>query len=222
MVDEFVKSDISGRSAAVQTGAAVALVAGALGAMWGLGVFDHHTPGPGRPAACAAPKAGDSPEYPALCAALNRPDLPTLLGRPEDYVSVAQSGGGAITLADGTKEYDASAEVQVGTFNVRVTDNRHLSVRDTTALAGSSVSATTVLGHPCLTYSDRTIAFSLNSEQPSTGPGGIARHLVVAKGPKAGGGSFEITVWRQDGSTPDDQALFLIADKVLPTLAGWS
>ncbi|TYC68204.1 hypothetical protein EH183_40975 [Streptomyces sp. CB01881] len=64
------------------------------------------------------------------------------------------------------------------------------------------------------------IAFSTNGKSTS-GPGGIARHLVVAKDPKAGGGSFELTIWRQDNALPDETALFRIAEQVLPTVRGW-
>jgi hypothetical protein len=69
-------------------------------------------------------------------AALNRPDLPTLLNVPGAHVSVAESAGGTFTAADGTKQTDAAAEVQIGDYDVRLTDNENMSVarlKDTAA-----------------------------------------------------------------------------------------
>ncbi|GAA3766917.1 hypothetical protein ACFS5L_23210 [Streptomyces phyllanthi] len=54
------------------------------------------------------------------------------------------------------------------------------------------------------------------------GPVGIARRLLVAKDAKDGGGSFEVVVWRQDDVPLDDTALLRVAEKVLPTVPGWS
>ncbi|BFV60508.1 hypothetical protein KCMC57_up56120 [Kitasatospora sp. CMC57] len=207
------------RSAVVQTAAAVALAAAVLGGMWAAGLF-RPTAKPG-PAACNPPKATDSPEYPALCAALNRRDLPTLLGTP-DPVSVAQSGGGPMIFADGTVEYDASAEVQLGNTRVRISDNHQLSVRTATTFASLLPQPTSLLGHPAATYSDHTLALNFNGATTTTGTGGIARHLVVAKSADTNGGSFEITIWRQDRGTPEDAALFRIADQVFPSLQGWT
>ncbi|WP_063857151.1 MULTISPECIES: DUF6215 domain-containing protein [unclassified Kitasatospora] len=208
------------RSAGLQTATAVALAAAVLGGMWGAGLF-HPTATDDKPAACNPPKATDAPEYPALCAALNRPDLPTLLGTPDTHVSIAQSGGGPMTFADGTVEYDASAQVQLGTTHVEITDNHLLSVRTATAFASLLPQPTSLLGHPAATYSDHTLALNFNGANTTTGTGGIARHLVVAKGPDINGGSFEITIWRQDRGAPDEAALFRIAAQVFPTLQGW-
>jgi hypothetical protein len=210
-----------GKSEAAQVVAALVVVGCVIGVLWGLSVFDKSTGRSGKPAACEPRRSTDSPEYPMLCAALNRPDLPTLLGTPDEYVSVAQPGGGTFTYADGTKDYDASAEVQLGSTNVRVADNGDMSVKDFADFTSSSAASTPVLGHPSLTYSDHTMAIFINGGNSSTGTGGIARHLVVAKNPKGGGGSFEIAIWRQDDVTPDDAALFRIAEKVLPTVQGW-
>ncbi|MFD0573789.1 DUF6215 domain-containing protein [Kitasatospora gansuensis] len=211
------------RSAVLQTAAAVALAAAVLGGMWAAGLF-RSTTADGKPAACSPPKATDAPEYPALCAALNRPDLPTLLGTPDTPVVIAQSGGGPITLASGTVVYDASAEVQLGSTHVRISDNHDLSVKTATAFGGSQTRPTSLLGHPAATYSDHTLAFDFNlsGKDTTAKPGGIARHLVVAKGADANGGSFEITIWRQDLGSPDDAALFRIAYQVFPTLQGWA
>ncbi|MGC0318578.1 DUF6215 domain-containing protein [Kitasatospora acidiphila] len=209
-------------SAGGQVVAALALGAVIMAGLWGLNMVGGSSTASGKPATCAPPKATDSPEYPALCAALNRPDLPALLGTPTEHVSEAQSGGGPITFADGTKHDDASAEIQTGPINVRLTDNQELPFTDYTTFLGPKSESTSVLGHPAVTYSDHTtaIGFSLNGGHATTSPGGIARHLVVAKGTQ-GGGSFELTIWRQDDQTPDDAALFRTAVLVLPSLQGW-
>jgi hypothetical protein len=209
----------------VQVAAAVALIAVALAAMWGLGAFRKSTSSSangGKPAVCEPRKAGDAAEYPALCAALNRPDLPSLLGVPGEHASVAQSAGSTFIAADGAKTTDAAAEVQVGDYNVRLTDNADVSVKVFTDVMASAEPAT-VLGHPAATYSDHTMEITFTGGQSGTGSGqgGIARHLVVAKSAKPGGGSFELAVWRQDGTTPDPAALLRIAETVLPSAPGW-
>lgn len=221
MTDDLAIPDKGEKSAGAQVAAAVVVVGCVIAVLWGLSVFDKSSARSDKPAACEARKATDSPEYPMLCAALNRPDLPALLGTPNEHASVAQSGGGPFTYADGTKEYDASAEVQLGSVNVRISDNGDMSVKVFADFASSSAESTSVLGHASVTYSDHTMAIIFNGDKSSTGTGGIARHLVVAKNPKGGGGSFEIAIWRQDDVTPDDAALFRIAEKVLPTVQGW-
>ncbi|MEU6237349.1 DUF6215 domain-containing protein [Kitasatospora sp. NPDC047058] len=212
-----------GPSGVAQAVTAILLFGGTAALLWGLGVFGHSTTPDGKPAACNAPTETDAPEYPALCAALNRPDLPTLVGLPAEHVSVAQSGGGPMTFADGTKVYDASAKVQLGSLMVQLTDNHRVGVQDSALFAQSKDAPTSVLGHPAMTYSDHTMKLSLGLTGGSAGAGkgGVARHLVVAKDAKAGAGSFELTVWRQDFTTPDDAALFRVAEQVLPTLQGW-
>ncbi|WP_405016307.1 DUF6215 domain-containing protein [Kitasatospora sp. NBC_00070] len=212
---------LSARNAVLQTVAALGLAAAALGGIWGAGLLDPAA-AHDEPAVCYPPKPADDPGYPALCAALNRPDLPALLGAPETPVSIAQPGSGPITLADGTVLSDPSARVQLGKVFVQVTDNRRISLRTTMAFPDPSLLPTTVLGHPAATFSDHTLVFALDTRSTSTvGSGGIARHLVVAKGPDADGGSFEFVVWRQDRGTPDDAALLRVATQVLPTLPGW-
>ena len=212
-------------NAGLQAAAAIGLAAVAVGAMWGLGVFrktPDATANAGKPAVCEPRKAQDAAEYPALCAALNRPDLPTLLGTPGQHVSIAQSAGSTFSAADGTKSTDAAAEVQLGDYNVRLTDNQNISVKDFISLTLSAES-TTMLGHPAASYSDRTMEISFTGGQSgsSSHPGGIARHLVVEKTSGQSGGSFELAIWRQDGTTPDEAALLRIAEKVLPAAPGW-
>jgi hypothetical protein len=83
-----------------------------------------------------------------------------------------------------------------------------------------------VLGHPAVVYSDRTIALSFNlgtgKGKADSAPGGIARCLLVARDAKDGGGYYEVSIWRQDFAMPDDAALFRVAEKVLPTVPGWT
>ncbi|MGW0580627.1 hypothetical protein ACWD25_32830, partial [Streptomyces sp. NPDC002920] len=50
---------------------------------------------------------------------------------------------------------------------------------------------------------------------------GIARRLVVARDAKDGGGSYDISIWRQDFARPDDAVLLRLAARILPTLPGW-
>ncbi|MFI6850301.1 DUF6215 domain-containing protein [Kitasatospora sp. NBC_00085] len=222
MTDGSVVADKDTKGTAAQVVTALLLIGGTLGGLWGLGVLGDATPHSDKPATCNAPRPTDAPEYPALCAALNRPDLPTLLGTPTQRVSVAQSGGGPFSFPDGTKKFDASAQVQLGSVYVRITDNQDLSVKDIAAFTSPPALATSVLGHPSATYADHTMAITLNfNGKSSTGPGGIARHLVVAKAPTSGGGSFELAIWRQDSTPPDETALFRIASQVLPTLPTW-
>ncbi|MFJ1555735.1 hypothetical protein [Streptomyces mirabilis] len=81
----------------------------------------------------------------------------------------------------------------------------------------------TVLGHPAVLYSDRTIAIAITFNgdgKTDSGPGGIARSLLAAQDSKDGGGSYEIAIWRQDSVVPDDAALLSVAAKVLPTIPG--
>ncbi|MEU2632099.1 DUF6215 domain-containing protein, partial [Kitasatospora sp. NPDC007106] len=206
-----------------QASAALVLAGGVLGAMWGAGLFSG-TPAPaaaGKPAVCNPPNATDSPEYPALCAALNRRDLPALLGVPTEHVSVAQSGGGPTTYWDGTTEFDASAQVQVGPVMVRISHNHDVSVRDIAGLASLRAEPATVLGHPAARYRSTTLALVFKGGKSSTGTGGTARHLAVAIGPDEGADTVEFAVWRQDDEPPDEGALLRIAEQVLPAVQGW-
>ncbi|WP_052391084.1 DUF6215 domain-containing protein [Streptomyces sp. NRRL B-24484] len=205
----------------VQAAAAVVLVGTVIAGMWGAGMFSGSRADAGRPAVCEAAKDTDSPEYPALCAALNRPDLPALLGTPDRHVSIAQSGGGPIVHGDGTKEFDASAQVQIGPVNVRITHNQGLSVRDITGLRSLLAQPRTVLGHPAAVYRSTTLALVLQGGRTTTGAGGTAHHLAVAIGPDEDAETVEFSIWRQDDEAPDQDALRRIAEQVLPTVHGW-
>lgn len=81
-----------------------------------------------------------------------------------------------------------------------------------------------MLGRPAVLYSDQTISirFRLDGGDAQTGPGVPARVVSVAQNAKDSGGSFEVTLWRSDGLIPDDAALLRVAEKLLPTVPGWT
>ncbi|MBV6698211.1 hypothetical protein KV557_13855 [Kitasatospora aureofaciens] len=209
------------KSAAGQVAAALVLALAVVAAVLFVGGLDDTAAQNNKPAVCNPPKATDAPEYPALCAALNRPDLPVLVGVPSEHVVNAYSSGGQVTSAAGTKETEASAQVQLGSVYLQVSDNRDLSVQSFDDFLRPRPVPGSLLGHPSVTYLDRTTSIVFKGATASSGTGGIARHLVVAKGAKAEGGSYEIAVWRQDDATPDDAILLRVAEAVLPALPGW-
>ena len=159
-----------------------------------------------------------------LCTALNRSDLPTLLGTPTEQAESAGSGESSSKLASGTVIAEPESTVTLKTYTVKLSasydDFPVASMAD--LLPGGQKK--TVLGHPAVLYSDRTISisFSLDGKQSDTGPGSPVRSLLVALDPKDGGGSYEIAVWREDAMVPDDAALLRVAEKVLPTSPGWT
>ncbi|WP_329453127.1 hypothetical protein OG894_03755 [Streptomyces sp. NBC_01724] len=44
----------------------------------------------------------------------------------------------------------------------------------------------------------------------------------MARDAKDSGGSFEVVLWRADGVVPDEAVLLRVAEKVLPTVPGWT
>jgi hypothetical protein len=160
-----------------------------------------------------------------LCTALNRADLPTLLGTPTEYAMNASANESVGDWADGTKTVTPEAEVQLSTYSVKLsTSDAGVPVAEMARFLGSSGQNRTVGGHPAVLYSDRTIAleFNLGGGKVKTGHGGIARNLLVAKDITDGGGFYEVSIWRQDDVVPDDLALFRVAETVLPTVPGWT
>ena len=160
-----------------------------------------------------------------LCTALNRADLPTLLGTPTEYAMNASGKESMSKWADGAKTVTPEAEIQLATYSVNLsTSDDDIPVAEMAEFLGSSVQSRTIGGHPAVLYSDRTISlkFNLGGGKVDTGPGGIARSLLVAKDTKDGGGFYEITIWRQDDVVPDDFALVRVAETVLPTVPGWT
>lgn len=98
MVDDVAEPN-KGIGAGVQVAAALVLAAGVLGGMWGLGLFRQKS-ADSKPAVCSGTHDVLPPQYVSgaqLCAALNRPDLPTLLGTPADHAETAGGSGDWIT-----------------------------------------------------------------------------------------------------------------------------
>lgn len=218
----------TGVNAAAQAVTAVVLVGGLAAAAWlTRDSFDTKAADP-KPAVCRveAETRSEADETGAeLCRVLNRADLPALLGTPHDMVRNASGKGGEFTRADGRKTVSPEAEVGLEAHSVKLSvTSSELRVADMAGLLGPSMERTTVLGHPAAVYSDRTIAltFRLDGGKGTAGQGGIARRLLVAKGPGDGGGWLEVVVWRQDDRTPDDAALFRVAEQVLPAAPGWA
>ncbi|MGW2720357.1 DUF6215 domain-containing protein [Streptomyces sp. NPDC001492] len=233
MVDDFADSKKATSepekpmNVAAQVIAAIVVVGGLAGLLWALDL-DSKASADRGPATCTA--THDKPSKPVsgaqLCTALNRPDLPALLGTPEEYAETADGNESTITSADGTKITTPEADVDLKTYSVRLSaSDDEFGVADMAGLLGTRAETKTVLGHPAIVYSDRTIALSFNlvgGGKAKSGPGGIARSLLVARDAKDGGGYFEVAIWRQDFATPDDAALFRVAENVLPTVPGWT
>ncbi|MEV7279021.1 DUF6215 domain-containing protein [Streptomyces sp. NPDC093111] len=164
----------------------------------------------------------------ALCRALNRPDLPSLLGTPGEEAQNAWGSDGWVGLAGGAQIASPEGDVRFTTYSAKLSVSYdRLPVAQMGQLLGRTAEPTRVLGRQAVLYSDRTIALKIplgggGDGKAETGTGGIARHLLVAKDAKDGGGSFEIVVWRQDEAVPDDAALLRVAERVLPTVPGWT
>ncbi|MFJ7158586.1 DUF6215 domain-containing protein [Streptomyces sp. NPDC101118] len=219
-----------GMGAGAQAIAAVVLVGGVGGGLWGLGEVMGNTGGTGRgPAECTAERStASAPQLSGgeLCTALNRPDLPVLLGTPGEQALTASGGDGVFTPAGGgAKVVTPSATVQLATYQVKLSAayNR-LRAGQMATLLGGTAEKRTVLGRPATLYSDRAMAISLGASEGGqmAGPGPVTRSLVIAKNAKDTGGYFELVVWREDGRIPDDAALLRVAEQVLPTVPGWN
>jgi hypothetical protein len=206
---------------------AALVVVGGLAALVLSGTFQQNSGDP-EPAECHT--SDDArPSKPVsgvqLCTALNRADLPTLLGTPTEYAMNASGNESVSTWADGTKTVTPEAEVQLSTYSVKIsTSDDDIPVAEMAGFLGKSAENRTIGGHPAVLYSDRTIAlnFNLGGGKVDTGPGGIARSLLVAKDSKDGGGFYEVAIWRQDDVVPDDLALLRVAETVLPTVPDWT
>ncbi|MEU6271867.1 DUF6215 domain-containing protein [Streptomyces populi] len=212
-----------GLNVGVQAVAAVVLVAGVAGGIRGLWRILPDSGGTGRPAGCSDESGVPSARRVSgaqLCRALNRPDLPVLLGTPDEHARSADGDDNWMTV-DGARIADPEANVTLETYSVSLSasDDRFSVSQGLDLLPQAQPRQ--ILGHPAVLYSDRTAALTLDSGEAATGHGGGARGLLVARGPKEGGGSFEITVRRQDGRVPDDAVLFRVAELVLPTVPGW-
>ena len=197
MVDDSVEPERR-MSAGAQAVAAVVLVGGVVGGMWGLGaVLPKTSQEDSKPATCTAstdktlPAKYVSPAQ--LCTALNRSDLPVLLGTPDEHAETAGGSAGWMTLAGGTKIASPEADVDLTTYSVRLSASYDdIPVAEAARYVDSTSEVKMVLGHPAVLYSDRTIAisFNLGGGKASTGPGGVARSLLVSTSAKDGGDSF--------------------------------
>ncbi|SOD67373.1 hypothetical protein SAMN06272781_1009 [Streptomyces sp. 1222.2] len=216
-------------STAAQVISAVATVGVLLGGLWALGDFLDQTPRTLGPAACsssddASPAPRGKVSGARLCTALNRADLPALLGTPTEQAVSASGSESESKWADGTTTVTPEAKVELDTYAVELSASyEDLPVAESVGYLGADATSRTVLGHRAVLYSGQTIAisFRLDGSDAESGPGGVARRLLVATDPKDSGSTYEIVIWRQDSQRPDDQALFRIAEKVLPTLPGW-
>lgn len=213
-----------------QVVSAVATVGVLLGGLWLLGDLLDTTPEAREPAVCSSSSADPTPAAPGkvsgaqLCTALNRADLPELLGTPTEQAVIASGSENESTWFDGTKTVTPEATVELDTYTVELSASyEDLPVAEAVGYLGSGAETRKVLGHTAALYSGRTIgiSFRLDGSDPESAPGGVARQLLVATDPKDSGSTFELVIYRQDSQIPDDAALFRVAEKVLPTLPGW-
>lgn len=204
---------------------AVALVAALGGGLLAFGRTSENSGPP--PATCSdeeSKKSAGRVTGAELCEALHRPDLPALLGTPTETAKTAHGSDGSVGLAGGKDIPMPSAEVEFDTYTVTLSATYDgLPVAGSHELLGEAQERT-VLGRPAVLYSDRTIRinFRLDGGDADSGPGVPLRSLMVAQDAKDGGGSFDVTLWRADGMAPDDAVLLRVAEKVLPTVPGWT
>ncbi|MFF4119926.1 DUF6215 domain-containing protein [Streptomyces sp. NPDC001714] len=227
MTEGFAEPEKDGRPG-LQALAAVALFAVVVGALWAQKEFFPQKDTSSEPAACSKPDDHLPARYVSgarLCKALNRPDLPALLGTSQERVETADGSGEWLTLAGGTKIAEPEATVTLDTYSVKLTASYDDMTVSTVGDLMGDARRTTVLGHPAVLYSSPTISigFDLGGGKASTGPGGTARCLLVSKhGKDDGKGTLEVALWRQDDVPPDDTALVRVAEQVLPTVPDWN
>ncbi|MFG3100963.1 DUF6215 domain-containing protein [Streptomyces sp. NPDC048182] len=218
----------------VQAIMALVLVGGVVGyGLW-------HLLGPGSAAASTAelPAATCTPSSPTprdrapsghvsgdqLCTALNRPDLAALLGVPGEKAETADGGDSSFRPAGAKTEIRTpESTVRFATYAVQVSATYdRLSVTEAHELFGDDSELRTVLGRPATLSSTPTFSIDFGAPKgTAAGPNGTARTLTVAMDPKDKGGSYEISLWREDAVPPDDAALLRVAERVLPTIPGW-
>lgn len=228
MVDEIAGARKDSGTGA-QVFAAVAAVGALVGGMWYLPDILDQTPSSRGPAVCsssddASPAPRGKVSGAQLCTALNRSDLPKLLGTPTERAVSASGRESESTWAGGSKTVTPEATVDLETYSVELSASYDdLPVAEMAGYLDRTAQTKTVLGRPAVLYSGQTIAlsFRLDGSDATSSPGGVARRLLVAGDPKDSGDTYELVIWRQDSLTPDDQALFRVAEKVLPTIPGW-
>ena len=160
-----------------------------------------------------------------LCELLYRSDLAELLGTPGETAQSTTTSGSA-PPADGASLSGPYAQVSFPTWTVNLAATYHnLPMAEEVKVFGADAQQRQVLGHPAFSYSDHTIEirFHLGSGGSQSGAGAPATVLSVAMDPKGTGGSFEVTLWRTDGSfPPDDATLLRVAETILPAIPGWT
>lgn len=141
----------------------------------------------------------------------------------QDYALGAYSNEAQFSESLGITTQDPEATVQLEGYSVKLSAAYDdLTVAEIAEYLPAAAERKTLLGHPAYLYPGRTIGIVFDDGKASTGPGGVARTLLVAKDPKDGGGSYEIAIWRQDDVPPDETALLRVAEQVLPTVPGWT
>lgn len=187
----------------------------------------------GHGGASAAPTCSESTAAPAaghltgeqLCRTLDRDDLAALLGTPSERPKSTSGSDSSVRPAGGTEIDTPEAKIEFDTYTVSLTATYdRLPVTGFVPLLGHDAEQRKVLGRPAVLYSDRTmsIVFRLDGSDSRPGPSVPARTLSVAQDAKDTGGSYELSLWREDGTVPDDAVLLRVADAVLPTLPGWT
>ncbi|MEU9517713.1 DUF6215 domain-containing protein [Streptomyces sp. NPDC048224] len=221
-----------------QAAAAIAVFAALAAALW-LGPELMPSDAHGTPQDAASCPTGEDEPLPSaytetsravtgddLCKALNRTDLPRLLGTPAETAMGASASSGTAPLTDGrVAQPEAKVEFDTYTVDVSATYN-DLSIAQYVKLMEfgeeTDVEKLKVLGRPAVLSSDHTMRFEIDlGGGGSGGPveqGPLARTLSVALGAKDPGGYCEITVWSEAGALPDDAALLDIAEKILPAI----
>ncbi|MEU0227354.1 DUF6215 domain-containing protein [Streptomyces sp. NPDC006284] len=222
-----------------QAVAAVAVFAALGAALWLGELLPSENTGAPRAATCASGEDSEDTELPSayaktpraatgeeLCEALNRPDLAQLLGTPAETATVASGTSNTAPLTDG-KVAQPEAEVQFDTYTVNVSATyNELSIAQYVKLMEfgqeTDVRTLTVLGRPAVLASDHTMRIEFDLGSGGTGgpveQGPLARTLSVAFDGKDRGGYYDITVWSESGTLPEDSALLDIAEKVLPAI----
>ncbi|MCM2515519.1 DUF6215 domain-containing protein [Streptomyces griseoincarnatus] len=227
-------------NAFAQASFAIGLFAVIGGALWIEGKLPEDgtaATGASRPAACRLDEDEKLPSaYRStpgavtgadLCRALNRTELPELLGTPAERSVYASGTDNTAPLTDRkVAQPEARVEFETYTVELSATYNK-LTVAQyaklTTYGDGRDARKLTVLGRPALLTSDHMmkIQFDLGSGEGASGPveqGPLARTLTVAFDGKDRGGSYDLTVWSESGLLPDDSALVDIAEAVLPRI----
>ncbi|MFE0256355.1 DUF6215 domain-containing protein [Streptomyces sp. NPDC059010] len=164
-----------------------------------------------------------------LCKVLNRPDLATLLGTPEETASSASGTNNTAPLTD-ERVALPEAEVRFETYTVNVSATYNDLTTDQYVKLMKygderDVRTLKVLGRPAIFSSDHTMKLEISlGGDGSAGSGGpvedgpLARTLTVALDRDDRGGYCDFTVWSTTGALPDDRVLLDIAEKVLPKI----